>query len=160
MGAVTPNKETDLLNSPALLDSPSLPLETASTPLGAVHPLRVLGRNWAAVTPILWHCPPPLCFRGDGGHFGLIFPVLFGQCLMGHFLLLLHALPGTALPGITMPSVFPCRPPEEPFAVTESEWFVWEGTLKHILSHSLPWAGASSTRPGCSKPHPTWPWML
>lgn len=73
VGAVTPNKGTDLLNLPALLDSPSLPLETPPTPKGAVHPLRVLGRNWTPVTPNLWYCPLPLCFRGDGGHFGLIF---------------------------------------------------------------------------------------
>jgi len=24
----------------------------------------------------------------------------------------------------------------------------------------LPWAGTPSTRPGCSKPHPTWPGTL
>lgn len=47
---------------------------------------------------------------------------------MRHFLLLLHALPETALPGSTMPSVFPHRPPEETFAVRESQNdLCWKG---------------------------------
>ncbi|KAK4827563.1 hypothetical protein QYF61_019187 [Mycteria americana] len=30
--------------------------------------------------------------------------------------------------------------------------------LRSSRSNPLPWAGTPSTRPGCSKPHPTWPW--
>ena len=30
----------------------------------------------------------------------------------------------------------------------------------HIIPAPLPWGGMPSTRPGCSKPHPTWPWTL
>jgi len=30
----------------------------------------------------------------------------------------------------------------------------------HPVPTPLPWAGTSSIRPGCSKPHPTWPWTL
>jgi len=39
---------------------------------------------------------------------------------------------------------------------------VWVGRdLKdHLVPTPLPWAGTPSTRPGCSKPHPTWPWTL
>ena len=39
---------------------------------------------------------------------------------------------------------------------------VWVGRdLKdHLVPPPLPWAGTPSTRPGCSKPHPTWPWTL
>ncbi|NXD45242.1 ATL1 protein, partial [Copsychus sechellarum] len=37
---------------------------------------------------------------------------------------------------------------------------VWvEETLKLILFHPLPWAGTLPTIPGCSKPHPAWPWI-
>lgn len=32
-----------------------------------------------------------------------------------------------------------------------------EGTLNSSCSSSLPWAGTPSSRPACSKPHPTWP---
>ena len=36
---------------------------------------------------------------------------------------------------------------------------VWVGrNLKdHLVPTPLPWTGTSSTRPGCSEPHPTWP---
>jgi len=27
----------------------------------------------------------------------------------------------------------------------------------HLVPMALPWAGTSSTRPGCSKPNPAWP---
>jgi len=39
---------------------------------------------------------------------------------------------------------------------------VWVGRdLKdHLIPTPLPWAGTSSTRPGCPKPHPAWPWTL
>ena len=39
---------------------------------------------------------------------------------------------------------------------------VWVGRdhKDHLVPNPLPWAGTSSTRPGCSKPHPTWPWTL
>jgi len=39
---------------------------------------------------------------------------------------------------------------------------VWVGRdLKdHLLPTPLPWAGTPCTRPGCSEPHPTWPWAL
>ena len=30
----------------------------------------------------------------------------------------------------------------------------------HLVPTPLPWAGTPSTRPGCSKPHPAWPWTL
>lgn len=30
----------------------------------------------------------------------------------------------------------------------------------HLVPTLLPWAGTSSTRPGCSKPHTAWPWKL
>jgi len=30
----------------------------------------------------------------------------------------------------------------------------------HRVPSPLPWAGTSSTRPGCSELHPTWPWTL
>lgn len=30
----------------------------------------------------------------------------------------------------------------------------------HPVPAPLPWVGRSSTRPGCSKSHPTWPWGL
>jgi len=32
--------------------------------------------------------------------------------------------------------------------------------IDHLVPHSLPWAGAPSTRPRCSKLHATWPWTL
>jgi len=39
---------------------------------------------------------------------------------------------------------------------------VWVGRdLKdHLVPTSLPWAGTSSSRPGCSKPHPNSPGKL
>ncbi|NWW95496.1 SPDEF factor, partial [Rhynochetos jubatus] len=40
------------------------------------------------------------------------------------------------------------------------EWFGWEGTLKPPQCHPLPRAGTPSTSPGCSQPHPAWPWTL
>ena len=30
----------------------------------------------------------------------------------------------------------------------------------HYVSTPLPWAGTPPTRPGCSKPHPGWPWTF
>jgi len=30
----------------------------------------------------------------------------------------------------------------------------------HLAPTPLPWAGTPSTRPGHSKPHPAWPWIL
>jgi len=30
----------------------------------------------------------------------------------------------------------------------------------HLVPTPLPSAGTSSTRPGCSELHPTWPWTL
>jgi len=30
----------------------------------------------------------------------------------------------------------------------------------HLVPTALSWAGTSSTRPGCSELHPTWPWTL
>ena len=39
------------------------------------------------------------------------------------------------------------------------EWFGLEGTLK-IIWFQPPWAGTSSTRPGCSELHPAWSWTL
>lgn len=35
------------------------------------------------------------------------------------------------------------------------EWFGFEGTLRMILFHLLPWAGTAFTSPACSKPCPT-----
>lgn len=32
------------------------------------------------------------------------------------------------------------------------------GTLKPSTSNPLPWAGMPPTKPGCLRPHPTWPW--
>ena len=32
--------------------------------------------------------------------------------------------------------------------------------IDHLVPTPLPRAGTPSTRPGCSKPHPTWPWTL
>ncbi|XP_023798185.1 uncharacterized protein LOC111939931 isoform X2 [Cyanistes caeruleus] len=50
------------------------------------------------------------------------------ECWMRHFFLLLRALPGTAMAGITMPPVFPCKPPEETFAVIELQnGLCWKG---------------------------------
>jgi len=39
---------------------------------------------------------------------------------------------------------------------------VWVGRdiIDCLVPTALPWAGTLSTRPGCSKPHPTWPWTL
>jgi len=39
---------------------------------------------------------------------------------------------------------------------------VWVGRdLKdHLVPTPLPWAGAPSTRPGCSELHSNWPWTL
>ena len=39
---------------------------------------------------------------------------------------------------------------------------VWVGKdlIDHLSPTPLPWAGTPSIRPGCSKPHPTWPWTL
>jgi len=31
--------------------------------------------------------------------------------------------------------------------------------IDHVVPTPLPWARTPSTRPGCSKPHPTWPWF-
>ena len=36
----------------------------------------------------------------------------------------------------------------------------WEGPYRSSHSNPLPWAGTSSTSPGCSELHPTWPWAL
>jgi len=36
---------------------------------------------------------------------------------------------------------------------------VWVGR-DYLVPAPLPWAGTPSTRPGCSKPCPTWPWTL
>ena len=38
----------------------------------------------------------------------------------------------------------------------------WVGRdlIDHLVPNTLLWAGASSTRPGCSKPCPAWPWTL
>jgi len=30
----------------------------------------------------------------------------------------------------------------------------------HLIPNSLTWAGTPATRPGCSEPHPAWPWTL
>ena len=35
-----------------------------------------------------------------------------------------------------------------------------KGLQSSSSSNPLPWAGTPSTRAGCSKPHPTWPWAL
>jgi len=45
---------------------------------------------------------------------------------------------------------------------SENKRMVWVGRdLKDCLVPTpLPWAGTSSTRPRCSKHHPTWPWAL
>jgi len=45
---------------------------------------------------------------------------------------------------------------------SRSHRVVWVGRdLKdHLIPTPLPWAGTPSTRPGCSEPHPTWPWTL
>jgi len=39
---------------------------------------------------------------------------------------------------------------------------VWDGKdlIDHLVPTPLPWAGTPSTRPGCSKPRPSWPWTL
>ena len=39
---------------------------------------------------------------------------------------------------------------------------VWVGRdlEDHLFPTPLPWAGTSSTSPGCSELHPTWPWIL
>jgi len=39
---------------------------------------------------------------------------------------------------------------------------VWVGSdLKdQLVPTPLPWAAIPSSRPGCSKRHPTWPWTL
>jgi len=39
---------------------------------------------------------------------------------------------------------------------------IWVGRdLKdHLVPTRLPLTGTLPTRPGCSKPHPTWPWTL
>lgn len=36
----------------------------------------------------------------------------------------------------------------------------WKGPQRSPNSNPLPWAGTSPTTPGCSKPHPGWPWAL
>jgi len=45
---------------------------------------------------------------------------------------------------------------------TQNHRMVWVGRdLKdHAVPAPVPWAGTPSTRPGCSKPHPTWSWTL
>ena len=47
-------------------------------------------------------------------------------------------------------------------ARTSNHRMVWVGRdLKdHLVPPPLPSAGTSSTRPGCSELHPTWPWAL
>ncbi|KFW07755.1 Dysferlin, partial [Eurypyga helias] len=40
----------------------------------------------------------------------------------------------------------------------EHEYILSE--LDHPVPTPLPWAGTPSPRPGCSKPHPAWPWTL
>lgn len=40
------------------------------------------------------------------------------------------------------------------------EQFGLERTLKNPQPQSLLWGGTPPTSPGCSKPHPAWPWML
>lgn len=37
---------------------------------------------------------------------------------------------------------------------------VWGGRdfRDHLIPTPLPWGGTPSTKPGCSQPHPTWPW--
>ena len=49
-----------------------------------------------------------------------------------------------------------------PFIESQNHRMVWVGRdLKdHLFPTPLPWAGTSSTRPGCSELHPTWPWAL
>jgi len=39
---------------------------------------------------------------------------------------------------------------------------IWIGRelTDHLVPTPLPWAGTPSTRPGCSKPCPAWPWTL
>ena len=39
---------------------------------------------------------------------------------------------------------------------------VWDGRglIDHLVPPPLPWAGTPSTRPGCSKPRPTWAWTF
>lgn len=45
--------------------------------------------------------------------------------------------------------------------IIESQWFGLKACIKdHLIPCPLPEAGAPLTRPSCSKPQPTWPWML
>ena len=47
-------------------------------------------------------------------------------------------------------------------STSQNDRMVWVGRdLKdHLVPTPLPWTGTPSTRPGCPKPHPTWPWTL
>ena len=66
----------------------------------------------------------------------------------------------------------------DPLLVTQQTPWWLSGNLVHLESQNhtmlwvgrdlgrpstpnrLPWAGTSSTRPGCSEPRPTWPWVF
>jgi len=44
--------------------------------------------------------------------------------------------------------------------ITESQTGLgWKGRYRSSHSNPPPWARTPSTRSGCSKPHPTWPWL-
>jgi len=46
------------------------------------------------------------------------------------------------------------------FTESQNHRMVWvrRDLIDHLVPTPLPWAGTPSTRPGCSKPHPVWPW--
>lgn len=69
-------------STPWLFWIPATASRNASNFKGSSSPSQSAGQESDAVTLNLWCCPPCLlCFRGDGGHFDLISPVLFeGAC--------------------------------------------------------------------------------
>ena len=42
--------------------------------------------------------------------------------------------------------------------LSQNHRMVW--AKDHLVPTPPPWGGTSSTRPGCSKPHSTWPWTV
>lgn len=44
--------------------------------------------------------------------------------------------------------------------VSQNQRLIWLDLKDHRAPTPLTWAGTPSSWPGCSKPHPTWPWAL